>query len=646
MIALSALLRSPERQRFSLSAFRIAHSLVVAALLTTASQSLHAQSPPVEILSVCDLFADLKTFDRKVVTVRGELFDSPYGFSMASADCGEQRFEAGNEIWPTIIDLFPVSGELYEEQAVIFAIRDAWKTGRPHAVATVRGTLHVVTDDKVKRRRGFGAFRSFPAQIRYESVGDVEFEVLPPPHELPVVSVCEVLSNLQLYRSKRVAVRGQFQGGYHGGFVFDRCPEPVILGGVRAETTISLGRPDYYPSPELQADFGIHRRMAGLNTKPSIAEQQRGRNSVKVWGTFIGVLRAREEYVTWCGEGRARHLGFGHLNAAPAELLIEASQDFQVEADDGDFHEPELDKCVPAPPVDGKTCEERGDLIEALAVGCSVRAEQLLRAGADPNQTFEDGWTVLYAAIQQGSLEIVRLLLDAGANLENPTDETPLCVAAEHDRPEIARLLIDRGAPIEPSDENTCFPLLEAAWYGSNEVVSLLLSAGADPNTRSKSGSTPLGAAADGNRIESMRLLIEAGADVNTVTKDGEPLLPAHGYYNRSVTQELIRAGASVDATMRDGQTALMRACESGWSPVAKLLLEAGADPNRKDNNRYTPLMHTVGGGYVDCIPLLAAHGADPTATTLQGKTARDLVTGNNASYLFDALDQVGRAAK
>jgi ankyrin repeat protein len=75
-------------------------------------------------------------------------------------------------------------------------------------------------------------------------------------------------------------------------------------------------------------------------------------------------------------------------------------------------------------------------------------------------------------------------------------------------------------------------------------------------------------------------------------------------------------------------------------------LIGAGADPNRKDNAGNTPLMHAVRGGYVDCIPLLAAHGADLNATNIEGKTARDLVNGRNARYLFEALDQFRPVAK
>lgn len=573
--------------------------------------------------------------------MRGELFSGRLGFFMVAADCGGAVSEPDLHSWPTALDLSPASEDGFKDQELPVKIWEAWQRGRPKAIATVTGLLRVPTDEQLRRGQGFGKTRNFPAQIRYEQVSDVDFEILPPPRELPVVPLCEVFSNLQQYRSKRVAIRGRLTGGYHGGFVFDVCPQAAVLGGVRAATTMSLGQPDYDPGPELAPDFGINRPIEGMKPEPSIQEQKHGRNSVRVWGTFVGVLRALEKYEVWCVEGRARPLGFGHMNTAPAELLEEASYDFKVEPADDDPDEPELDPCPAVQRMDGESCEQREDLPEAVAAGCLQRVVQLLKAGADPNEKVEEGGTSLLIAIRQGFADIARLLLYAGAKPQGTSWETPLCVAVQHDRQEIVRLLVDRGAPVEPASDDACSPLAQVAAHSSGELVRLLLSAGANPNARTERDGTPLEAAAREHKIENMRLLIEAGADPNAVNRDGEAYLPTYGFFNPSVTQELIRVGASVDATARDGQTALMGACKYGYRAAAELLLEAGADPNRKDNAGDTPLMHAVRGGFVDCIPLLATHGVDTAATNNQGKTARDLVTGQNAVYLFEALDQI-----
>jgi ankyrin repeat protein len=125
------------------------------------------------------------------------------------------------------------------------------------------------------------------------------------------------------------------------------------------------------------------------------------------------------------------------------------------------------------------------DLFEAAAVGDAVRLGELLDAGADPNEFAPDGFTPLTLAAFFKRPDAARLLIDRGADVE---------LRASHE--EI------RVLPIHSA----------AASGGSVEIVRLLLDAGADVNAEQPGGFTALDAARQSGNVELERLLLERGA--------------------------------------------------------------------------------------------------------------------------------------
>ena len=193
----------------------------------------------------------------------------------------------------------------------------------------------------------------------------------------------------------------------------------------------------------------------------------------------------------------------------------------------------------------------------------------------------QGGWTPLHLAVAEGRAEMVRLLVEAGADLTARTEHgrDPLHTALES-APDLVPLLRELGAPVDAasaaylddvdrlhaeldggaplSDPVTGVDLLTlAAVGGAAGSARALLDRGADVDGGA------LHAAAASTRLELVRLLLAAGADVNRRDPDTGrcPLhaaVSAHGVRDApDVVRELLDAGADVNATTADGASAL-----------------------------------------------------------------------------------------
>ena len=234
------------------------------------------------------------------------------------------------------------------------------------------------------------------------------------------------------------------------------------------------------------------------------------------------------------------------------------------------------------------------------------------------------GSTALMHAAASGSIDVMRMLIEAGAEVgaANSRQATALHWA-QPDAAKVA-LLLSKGAAVDPKTVEGRTPLYVAATLAAGlPSMQLLLEAGANPNADTLVGATPLFPAVNSS-AETTKFLLDKGADPNHVTKSGAtPILFTR---NAAVVELLIARGADVRARSKVGETALMDVATRGDAAAAKMLIAKGADVNARDHRGYTALMFAAqyDDDAVALVRLLLAHGADVTPVA-EGQTALSL---------------------
>ena len=145
----------------------------------------------------------------------------------------------------------------------------------------------------------------------------------------------------------------------------------------------------------------------------------------------------------------------------------------------------------------------------------------LVESGANKDQGMTlFGVTPLLMAACQGHLEVVRFLVESGANKDQGTtddEETPVFTAAAGGHLEVVRFLVESGANKDQGrTDNGATPLFMAAQNGHLEVVRFLVASGANKDqARANDGATPLFVVAQDGHLEVVRFLVEAGANID-----------------------------------------------------------------------------------------------------------------------------------
>ncbi|KAI2464864.1 hypothetical protein F4781DRAFT_435957 [Annulohypoxylon bovei var. microspora] len=235
----------------------------------------------------------------------------------------------------------------------------------------------------------------------------------------------------------------------------------------------------------------------------------------------------------------------------------------------------------------------------------------LKKFGADPNATGEEYGNALTAAAYDGTMNIIQLLLDAGANVNAP-EGWAIQTAAAEGHVDVVVELLKRGADVNAFTKNENFEagtaIQGACEGGKADVVSLLLDHHADPNLGGGSDAPPISAAAMRAEEDIVELLIKARADLDVIGNSdpsATPLISAAAYMPQSSLQLMLDAGADINLPDNDGDTALIVAANRGDEEAVSFLLDNGADIMHSNKNGTNALQIALSNENQECLKVL-----------------------------------------
>jgi ankyrin repeat protein len=237
-------------------------------------------------------------------------------------------------------------------------------------------------------------------------------------------------------------------------------------------------------------------------------------------------------------------------------------------------------------------------------------AALLLDHGADPDRENCLGQTALEIAAGGDHVEVLRLLFDRGAGIDERRRAALWQQAAVRNAPCVLAFLHQRCPPVDQAHAVTGrTPLLTVASLGNVDALRVLLGAGADPRRWSAEGKQAVHLAPD---AATLQLLLDAGVGLNEPDRQGGTALHrAVCSLDPGCVEWLLQHGADVNAVDRMRRTGLLLACEHGngherqsgrgtgdeerkTEAIIRLLLQAGAEVNQSDAAGTTPLMFAL----------------------------------------------------
>ncbi len=356
----------------------------------------------------------------------------------------------------------------------------------------------------------------------------------------------------------------------------------------------------------------------------------------------------------------------GHKEAV--ELLLKSGADFTAKNADNKTAS-ELAKTQEIKEILEKATQT-ARLFIAIINNNLKAATKSIAKGANINGIDHNKNTPLTLAARNGQKEMVRLLLEKGANFtaKNGDNKTALEVASttetqkilgsttltlglitaiiNHDL-EAATMLIAQGADINATNPHKDTSLTYAAQHGDKDIAELLLKSGANIDHMNYSGNTPLMIAASNGHKEVVELLLAKGADFTIKNATNETalelaktqeikeilekafltlgLIIAIKNNDLNAATQFIAKGVYINLTNRDKETPLIHAAKYGRKGMTELLLNNGALINAADFLGNTPLMIAARNGDKEIVKLLLEKGANFTVKNADNKTASDL---------------------
>ncbi|XP_067049296.1 transient receptor potential cation channel subfamily A member 1 homolog isoform X2 [Acropora muricata] len=276
----------------------------------------------------------------------------------------------------------------------------------------------------------------------------------------------------------------------------------------------------------------------------------------------------------------------------------------------------------------------------------------LVQKEGDVNVCDKYGLSPLHYAASKGNLTAVRELLQCDGikiDQKDKSESTPLHCAATDGVKEVIKALLDAGADVRAKDEEKKTPIHFACSGGKIDAVKVLFKHVENSENRSnisdmledknKEGETALHAAVKGGCLDIVKLCLDKGAKVRARRGNlAHPLHIAAINGHVEIAACLIEHNANFEARNALHETPLHKAAASNKREMVEFLLEKRADIECLDKNKYTPLLTAASTGHTDVVKLLLERGANLGVQNTQNRTALHLAVEKRS---IDTLKEI-----
>jgi ankyrin repeat protein len=276
-------------------------------------------------------------------------------------------------------------------------------------------------------------------------------------------------------------------------------------------------------------------------------------------------------------------------------------------------------------------------LLHAIARSHISAAQCLVENGAHLSAETKLGWQAIHEAVRFAAKPVISMLIDRGQleiAVDRPSSQAmhglrPLHIAVREMNAEIIKMLVEKGANIEARTHlQLRTPFLNIAETRMSRVAKT-----------------------DKEMLAMAKLLVNLGADVRAVDNLGNNLLFGAARERAvSLFEFLLEQGLGIDSESATGVTVLQVAAIGGKTETIKYLLQKGADKLHQTNIGKTALHMAVSWGRLDAVKLLATiRGQELDIKDNDKKTpldlARDCKDGNRTEATIELREKAKKNA-
>lgn len=286
-------------------------------------------------------------------------------------------------------------------------------------------------------------------------------------------------------------------------------------------------------------------------------------------------------------------------------------------------------------------------LMVAVGGGHLEIVKLLVAKGADVNAKDNHGLTALdYAATEQTGQDIMKILWDHGAPL---VTDAALAKMLERFQSELRAQAVRSMSAGESPDGcrkliNEQLLTFQQQGFTTNQLLEARVSAfDAIWDAIDRFVLTQSGPVVTDEARQAVKPFVEFRKELQTdATVQRELLIAAAGKGDTGKIKWLLDNGADVNCRDQSGVTPLMDAAFADWADVVQFLLETGADINLKDHSGWTATMYAAAGGNLNSLKQILARKPDLGAVNDKGSTALSLAENNNHTEAVVLLKDAG----